>query len=190
MWIADNWNDYELLDCSEGEKLERWGSYILVRPDPQVIWNTEKTLKTWHTVNGHYHRSSRGGGEWEFFDLPEQWTINYKSLTFHLKPFSFKHTGLFPEQAANWDWAMEKIRAAGRVAGVSLGSADEETIRDWYDRGVRMISTGFDVSYIMDGARANLAAMRRSAPHWRRSEKKLNSWAEIPPVRQSISRTC
>jgi len=114
MWIADNWNDYELLDCSEGEKLERWGSYILVRPDPQVIWNTEKTLKTWHTVNGHYHRSSRGGGEWEFFDLPEQWTINYKSLTFHLKPFSFKHTGLFPEQAVNWDWFSEKIKQAGR----------------------------------------------------------------------------
>lgn len=112
MWIADNWNDYELLDCSEGEKLERWGSYILVRPDPQVIWNTEKTLKTWHTVNGHYHRSSRGGGEWEFFDLPEQWTINYKSLTFHLKPFSFKHTGLFPEQAVNWDWFSSIIKEA------------------------------------------------------------------------------
>ena len=119
MWIADNWKDYEVLDFYEGEKLERWGSYILVRPDPQVIWNTEKTLKTWHTVNGHYHRSSRGGGEWEFFDLPEQWTINYKSLTFHLKPFSFKHTGLFPEQAVNWDWFSEKIKQAGRPIKVN-----------------------------------------------------------------------
>lgn len=104
MWIANNWKDYEVLDCSNGEKLERWGDYILVRPDPQVIWDTPKTLKGWKKMNGHYHRSSRGGGEWEFFNLPEQWTINYKSLTFNLKPFSFKHTGLFPEQATNWDW--------------------------------------------------------------------------------------
>lgn len=109
MWIANNWKDYEVLDCSNGEKLERWGDYILVRPDPQVIWNTPKTLKGWKKMNGHYHRSSRGGGEWEFFNLPEQWTINYKSLTFNLKPFSFKHTGLFPEQATNWDWFSDLI---------------------------------------------------------------------------------
>ena len=109
MWIANNWKDYEVLDCSNGEKLERWGDYILVRPDPQVIWDTPKTLKGWKKMNGHYHRSSRGGGEWEFFNLPEQWTINYKSLTFNLKPFSFKHTGLFPEQATNWDWFSDLI---------------------------------------------------------------------------------
>ena len=109
MWIANNWKDYEVLDCSNGEKLERWGDYILVRPDPQVIWDTPKTLKGWKKMNGHYHRSSRGGGEWEFFKLPEQWTINYKSLTFNLKPFSFKHTGLFPEQATNWDWFSDLI---------------------------------------------------------------------------------
>lgn len=109
MWIANNWKDYEVLDCSNGEKLERWGDYILVRPDPQVIWDTPKTLKGWKKMNGHYHRSSRGGGEWEFFNLPEQWTINYKSLTFNLKPFSFKHTGLFPEQATNWDWFFDLI---------------------------------------------------------------------------------
>lgn len=109
MWIANNWKDYEVLDCSNGEKLERWGDYILVRPDPQVIWDTSKTLKGWKKMNGHYHRSSRGGGEWEFFNLPEQWTINYKSLTFNLKPFSFKHTGLFPEQATNWDWFSDLI---------------------------------------------------------------------------------
>lgn len=109
MWIANNWKDYEVLDCSNGENLERWGDYILVRPDPQVIWDTPKTLKGWKKMNGHYHRSSRGGGEWEFFNLPEQWTINYKSLTFNLKPFSFKHTGLFPEQATNWDWFSDLI---------------------------------------------------------------------------------
>ena len=116
MWIADHWNDYEVIDCSKGEKLERWGDYILVRPDPQVIWNTPKKEKGWHRMNAHYHRSKKGGGEWEFFDLPEQWTIRYErlGLKFHLKPFSFKHTGLFPEQAANWDWFSEKIRKAGR----------------------------------------------------------------------------
>lgn len=114
MWIAENWKDYEVLDTSCGEKLERWGDYLLVRPDPQVIWDTPKTLKGWTRMNGHYHRSKKGGGEWEFFDLPEQWTIRYKTLTFNLKPFSFKHTGLFPEQAANWDWFSDKIKKAQR----------------------------------------------------------------------------
>ena len=109
MWLADKWKDYEVIDCSQGEKLERWDKYLLVRPDPQVIWDTPKKEKGWKRMNGHYHRSSKGGGEWEFFDLPQEWTIHYnlpinKELTFHLKPFSFKHTGLFPEQAANWNW--------------------------------------------------------------------------------------
>ncbi|MDD3413372.1 MAG: class I SAM-dependent methyltransferase [Lachnospiraceae bacterium] len=114
MWIANNWNDYEVIDASEGEKLERWDNYLLVRPDPQVIWSTPKKNPGWKKMNGHYHRSNKGGGEWEFFDLPEQWTINYKTLTFHLKPFSFKHTGLFPEQATNWDWFSDKIKKANR----------------------------------------------------------------------------
>lgn len=114
MWIADSWKDYEIIDTSKGEKLERWGKYLLVRPDPQVIWDTPKTQKGWKKMNGHYHRSAKGGGEWEFFDLPKQWTISYKELTFNLKPFSFKHTGLFPEQAANWDWFSKLIREAGR----------------------------------------------------------------------------
>lgn len=118
MWIADGWKDYEVIDTSNGEKLERWGNYTLLRPDPQVIWNTPKTDKRWRKLNGHYHRSSKGGGEWEFFDLPEQWSINYKDLTFHLKPFSFKHTGLFPEQATNWDWFGDKIRKANRPVNV------------------------------------------------------------------------
>jgi 23S rRNA (cytosine1962-C5)-methyltransferase len=110
MWIADGWKDYEVIDASQGEKLERWGDYILVRPDPQVIWDTQKIEKGWKQKNGHYHRSSKGGGEWEFFDLPKQWKINYKDLTFNLQPFNFKHTGLFPEQAANWEWFGNKIR--------------------------------------------------------------------------------
>ncbi len=113
MWIANQWKDYEVIDCSNGEKLERWGKYILLRPDPQVIWDTPKVNPKWKNLNAHYHRSKKGGGEWEFFDLPEQWSMNYKSghldLTFNLKPFSLKHTGLFPEQAANWSWFSELI---------------------------------------------------------------------------------
>ena len=118
MWIADKWTDYEIIDCSSGEKLERWGDYLLIRPDPQVIWDTPRKDKNWRQVNGHYHRSKKGGGEWEFFDLPKQWSIQYKELTFNLKPFNFKHTGIFPEQAANWDWFSRKIKTAGRPVKV------------------------------------------------------------------------
>ena len=110
MWIADGWKDYEVIDTSSGEKLERWGDYILLRPDPQVIWNTKREHPLYKKLNGHYHRSTKGGGEWEFFDLPTEWSINYKDLTFNLKPFSFKHTGLFPEQATNWDWFSSIIK--------------------------------------------------------------------------------
>jgi 23S rRNA (cytosine1962-C5)-methyltransferase len=118
MWLADQWKDYEVLDTSNGEKLERWGDYFLVRPDPQVLWNTPKKLRQWKKPNGHYHRSHKGGGQWEFFDLPKTWDIQYKELKFHLQPFSFKHTGLFPEQAVNWDWFSDKIRKANRPVKV------------------------------------------------------------------------
>ena len=127
MWLADHWKDYEVLDTGRGEKLERWGRYCLVRPDPQVIWDTERKLPGWKKPNAVYHRSSRGGGEWEFFDLPEEWQISYglngsgeasSRLMFHLKPFSFKHTGLFPEQAVNWDWFSSRIRQAGHPVKV------------------------------------------------------------------------
>lgn len=114
MWIAESWKEYEVLDTSQGEKLERWGKYILIRPDPQVLWNTEKKQPGWKKPNGHYHRSSKGGGEWKFSHLPDEWTIHYKDLQFHLKPFKFKHTGLFPEQAVNWEWIEQKIRQARR----------------------------------------------------------------------------
>ena len=125
MWIADRWKDYEVIDASGGEKLERWGTYILVRPDPQVIWSSGYDDPGWRRKNAHYHRSSRGGGEWEFFDLPQQWSIQYnlssgrgEPLTFQLKPFSFKHTGLFPEQAVNWDWFSRLIRNCERPVRV------------------------------------------------------------------------
>lgn len=114
MWIADHWQDYEVLDTSAGEKLERWGKYLLVRPDPQVLWRTGRKNPGWEQRNGHYHRSDKGGGEWEFSGLPEEWTVGYRDLSFRLKPFSFKHTGIFPEQAVNWDWCRQKITAAGR----------------------------------------------------------------------------
>ena len=122
MWTADHWKDYEVLDTSCGEKLERWGNYILLRPDPQVIWNTPRSAKEWGRLNGHYHRSPKGGGEWEFFDLPKEWSIRYGGLTFRLKPFSFKHTGLFPEQAVNWDWFSKIIQAANRPVKIDRKS--------------------------------------------------------------------
>lgn len=118
MWLTKDWNDYEVIDASSGEKLERWGDYLLIRPDPQVIWNTPKENHGWKHPNAHYHRSSKGGGQWEFFDLPEQWSIRYRDLTFQLKPFSFKHTGLFPEQAGNWDYMRKKIEGAGHQVKV------------------------------------------------------------------------
>ena len=113
MWLADNWKDYEVLDTSAGEKLERWGKYILVRPDPQVIWNTPKDDPLWRKYDARYARSSTGGGKWQNLRLPAQWQVRYKELTFQVKPMNFKHTGVFPEQAANWDFMMETIRRAG-----------------------------------------------------------------------------
>ena len=114
MWIADNWKDYELLDASNGERLERWGQHILVRPDPQVIWKTPRVTPAWKRPEGRYSRSHTGGGSWDRGELPASWDIRYGSLTFHVKPMNFKHTGLFPEQAANWDWMQKKIREANR----------------------------------------------------------------------------
>ena len=116
MLLADRWNDYEVLDTSSGEKLERWGDYILVRPDPQVIWTTDHDHPAWKNKNAHYHRSSKGGGSWEFINLPDQWQIGYGlgggefNLRFNLKPFQFKHTGVFPEQAVNWEWVYKRIK--------------------------------------------------------------------------------
>ena len=114
MWIAENWRDYELLDCGGGEKLERWAQQLLVRPDPQAIWETDHGDPGWKRADGRYLRSQSGGGHWEKGKLPESWRMRYGELTFQVKPMNFKHTGLFPEQAVNWDFAMEKIKNAGR----------------------------------------------------------------------------
>ena len=109
------WNDYELIDCSDGERLERWGDIVLIRPDPQIIWNTERKAPEWNSAHARYKRSSSGGGAWDYYKkMPQQWRINYKDLTFGIKPMGFKHTGVFPEQAVNWDFAIEKIRNSKR----------------------------------------------------------------------------
>ena len=114
MWKSDNWKDYEIIDTSDGEKLERWGKYVLVRPDPQVIWSTPKENPLWRRYDARYARSSTGGGKWSQHHLPERWQIRYDRLTFNVKPMNFKHTGVFPEQAANWDFIRQQIESAGR----------------------------------------------------------------------------
>lgn len=118
MFIADKWQDFQVIDTGNGEKLERWGRYMLCRPDPQTIWPaSDPTL--WVSAQARYQRSERGGGEWHFRDqLPERWQISYGKLRFHVRPTGFKHTGLFPEQAANWDWMSELIRKRGNSVRV------------------------------------------------------------------------
>lgn len=119
MNIANNWKDYEILDMANGEKLERWNNIILVRPDPQIIWKERSFPNKWEKVNAVYKRSSSGGGGWSYnTKIPSNWQVKYKDLTFNIKPMGFKHTGLFPEQAVNWDWMIEKIRNAKRQVKV------------------------------------------------------------------------
>lgn len=113
--ISNDWIDYEIIDAGCGEKLESWNGKVLRQPDPQAIWNTEQNNKLWKNIDGFYHRSEKGGGYWEFKNkLPEYWTVNYKNLKFKVSPTNFKHTGLFPEQATNWDYIMEKISKQNR----------------------------------------------------------------------------
>ena len=115
MILSTDWNDYEILDMANGEKLERWGNIYLIRPDPQIIWKDKSKPALWKKANAHYHRSKSGGGEWEYIkNVPKAWQIKYKNLTFNLKPMGFKHTGLFPEQAVNWDFMINKIKNANR----------------------------------------------------------------------------
>lgn len=118
MWLSDKWMDYELLDCSGGEKLERWGRHLLVRPDPQAIWETEKSHPGWNHPDARYARSPSGGGQWEKGELPDSWQIKYGTLTFNIKPMNFKHTGLFPEQAVNWDFIAGKIASVDKQPSV------------------------------------------------------------------------
>ena len=115
MIVANDWKDYEIIDMANGEKLERWKDIILVRPDPQIIWKDKSFPNKWKDVNAVYKRSSTGGGAWDYKKkVPANWQVKYKNLTFNIKPMGFKHTGLFPEQAANWDWMIEKIKSAKR----------------------------------------------------------------------------
>ena len=115
MDVANNWKDYEILDMANGEKLERWGNVVLIRPDPQIIWKNKSFPEKWNKANARYNRSSSGGGAWKYNSkVPENWQIKYKDLVFNIKPMGFKHTGLFPEQAVNWDWMISKIQNAKR----------------------------------------------------------------------------
>ena len=119
MRVSSNWLDYELIDTSSGERLERWGDIILIRPDPQIIWNTERKNPLWRKAHAKYHRSNSGGGQWQVFKkIPDSWSLKYRDLVFNVKPMGFKHTGIFPEQAVNWDLASEIIKASDRQLNV------------------------------------------------------------------------
>ena len=166
MRYTKDWKDYELLDCSGGERLERWGNVVLIRPDPQVIWNTPKEHPLWHRADARYVRSKEGGGHWECRrQLPEAWNINYKDLQFKISPTGFKHTGLFPEQAVNWDMIREKITGAGRSVKVLNLFA--------YTGGATLAaaSAGASVCHV-DAAKGMV--------HWARENAELSSLAERP----------
>ena len=166
MRYTKDWKDYELLDCSGGERLERWGNVVLIRPDPQVIWNTPKEHPLWHRADARYVRSKEGGGHWECRrQLPEAWNINYRDLQFKISPTGFKHTGLFPEQAVNWDMMREKITGAGRSIKVLNLFA--------YTGGATLAaaSAGASVCHV-DAAKGMV--------HWARENAELSSLAERP----------
>ena len=166
MRYTKDWKDYELLDCSGGERLERWGNVVLIRPDPQVIWNTPKEHPLWHRADARYVRSKEGGGHWECRrQLPEAWNINYRDLQFKISPTGFKHTGLFPEQAVNWDMMREKITGAGRSIKVLNLFA--------YTGGATLAaaSAGASVCHV-DAAKGMV--------HWARENAELSSLAEKP----------
>ena len=166
MRYTKDWKDYELLDCSGGERLERWGNVVLIRPDPQVIWNTPKEHPLWHRADARYVRSKEGGGHWECRrQLPEAWNINYKDLQFKISPTGFKHTGLFPEQAVNWDMMREKITGAGRSIKVLNLFA--------YTGGATLAAASACASVChVDAAKGMV--------HWARENAELSSLAERP----------
>ena len=166
MRYTKDWKDYELLDCSGGERLERWGNVVLIRPDPQVIWNTPKEHPLWHRADARYVRSKEGGGHWECRrQLPEAWNINYKDLQFKISPTGFKHTGLFPEQAVNWDMMREKITGAGRSIKVLNLFA--------YTGGATLAAASAGASVCHGDAAKGMV-------HWARENAELSSLAERP----------
>ncbi len=157
MWTCDRWKDYELIDASDGERLERWGDIILIRPDPQIIWKTPKRDPRWKKANGVYRRRG-GGGAWVVSDMPESWKINYDDYTFRIKPMGFKHTGIFPEQAVNWDWASAVIRRA-----VSAGECPSVLNLFAYTGGatVACAAAGASLCHV-DASRGMVAAAREN----------------------------
>ncbi len=169
MRFTKDWKDYELLDCSEGERLERWGKVILIRPDPQIIWNTPKEHPMWKHADARYVRSSQGGGHWEYRrELPEFWKINYKDLTFKISPTGFKHTGLFPEQAVNWDMMIEKIKNA---------KAEGREIRVL---NLFAYTGGATVAAASAGASVCHVDAAKGMVHWARENAELSSLNEKP----------
>lgn len=184
MWLAENWKDYMLIDAADGEKLEYWGDYLLRRPEPQAVWGKSDNSGIWNKSDAHYHRSSSGGGSWEYNKktLPERWTVNYKNLTFNIKPMGFKHTGLFPEQAVNWDWFSSLIKDAKRPirvlnlfaytggATVAALAAGAEVVHVDASKGMvswakeNVISSGLgdkNVRYIVDDVKKFVAREQR-----------------------------
>lgn len=180
MWLAKDWKDYRLIDAADGEKLEYWGKYLLRRPEPQAVWEKNDKSGIWEKAHAHYHRSASGGGHWEYGKkaLPERWTVNYKDLTFNIKPMGFKHTGLFPEQAVNWDWFGGLIKNAHRPirilnlfaytggATVAALSAGAEVVHVDASKGMvtwakeNVISSGLgdkNVRYIVDDVKKFVA---------------------------------
>ena len=188
MWIADNWKDYEVIDTSDGEKLERWGEYILVRPDPQVIWSTGHDEKRWKKKNGHYHRSSKGGGEWEFFNLPEEWEIKYplangvvsRELTFHLKPFAFKHTGVFPEQAVNWDWTSSIIKTGINSGRRELASKDSSEGKPFRVLNLFAYTGGATISAAAAGAAVTHVDAAKGMVAWAKENAASSGLSDAP----------
>ena len=184
MIVADRWIDYEVLDCTDGEKLERWGKYILLRPDPQVIWKTKRVSAEWKKLNGHYHRSNRGGGEWEFFDLPREWQIGYQlpekgvtgndRISFNLKPFSFKHTGVFPEQAANWDFVFLTIKEEIKRRSKASGNGEVKALNLFAYTG------GATLAAAMAGAKVTHVDASKGMVGWAKENAASSGLSEAP----------
>ena len=165
IWISDEWKDYEVLDTSDGERLERWGKYILVRPDPQVIWSTPKRNPGWKKYDARYSRSNSGGGHWSDHHLPERWQVHYRELTFNVKPMNFKHTGVFPEQAANWDFIRDKVASAGRPVRVL---------------NLFAYSGGSTLAAALGGADVCHLDASKGMVEWARENARLNGLADRP----------
>ena len=167
MWLADKWKDYELLDCSGGERLERWGRFVLVRPDPQAIWMTPKEHPGWNSPDARYERSQTGGGMWHKGNMPDRWQVGYGDFCFNVSLMNFKHTGLFPEQAANWEYIADMIGSAGRDVSVLNLFA--------YTGGATLAAAGAGASVChVDAARGMVARAKENA---------LSSGLEGAPVR-------